>query len=138
MFPLFGNETKQFVQLNEADIVIKRENGYATLTLPFEVLEGYHIQSNSDASDGSIPTEISFVENDNYKIEYQDFSLKNDETIFLNGDKHKVLSNRFEVKITLKLNDNVSDLKLEGALDYQACTDRLCLFPRTLNFQIQL
>jgi len=138
MFPLFGNETKQFVQLNEADIVIKRENGYATITLPFEVLSAYHIQSNSDASDGSIPTEISFVENDNYKIEYQDFSLKNDKTIFLNGDKHKVLSNRFEVKITLKLNDNVSDLKLEGALDYQACTDRLCLFPRTLNFQIQL
>lgn len=132
---IFANETKQFVQLNEADVVILKDSKYVTITLPFEVLSTYHIQSNSDASDGSIPTEITFKENDNYEIKSQEFSVKNDETIFLNGDMHKVISNRFEVTVILKLNKNVSNFKLEGALDYQACTDRLCLFPRTLNFQ---
>jgi len=138
LFSLFGKNTKQFVEFNKADVVIVKENSYVTVTLPFEIQSQYHIQSNSEASDDSIPTEITFLENPNYSIENQNFSLKHDETIRLNTDIHKVLSNKFEVTVTLKLKDNVSDFNLDGALLYQACTDRLCLFPRTLNFQINI
>ena len=136
MLSLFGNETKQFVEFKNADVIIEKKESYVTITLPFEILSEYHIQSNTDVSDGSIPTEINFKENSNFSIENQKFSLKHDETIILNTDKHKVLSNRFEVTVTLKLNKNVSGFILEGELYYQACTDRQCLFPRTLNFQI--
>ncbi|MEO9511077.1 MAG: hypothetical protein ABJN84_13760 [Flavobacteriaceae bacterium] len=137
MVSLLCNDTKQFVEFKSTDVVVEIENGFATITLPFEVLADYHIQSNSDNSDGSITTGLIFKENNTYKIIHQEFSLKQDETIILNGAKHKVISNQFEVKVTLKLNENTSDIKLEGELYYQACTDGQCLFPRVLNFKIK-
>ena len=134
----FGNETKQFVEFKEATTIVVKENGHVKMILPFEVLTDYHIQSNSEVSDGSIPTEITFKGSDDYKIISQEFSLVQNETIVLNRDKHKVISNRFEVTVTLKLNKNITNSKLVGGLYYQACTDRQCLFPRTLDFQISL
>ena len=102
------------------------------------MLEGYHVQSNSDISGGLIATEITFEDNGNYTIVGQEFSLKQNETIVLDGVEHKVISNRFEVTTTFKFIKNTSDAQLEGELYYQACTDRQCLFPRALNFQIPL
>lgn len=133
-----GKETKQFVEFKDANITVVKENGYATITLPFEVLKDYHIQSNSDISDGSIPTEIIFKEKKGYKIEHQKFSLKQDETIQLNGAYHKVISNQFEVTIKLKINKGSSNTKLEGELYYQACSNTQCLFPRSLKFQYKI
>jgi len=138
MLPFFGNETKQFVEFKAANITIVKKNDLATIILPFEVLEAYHIQSNSDTSNSSIATEITFTENANYQVVSQEFSLKKDETIVLNGDEHKVISNQFEVTVRLKLNKNTSNIKLEGELYYQACTNMQCLFPRALNFQIKI
>lgn len=135
---LLGSETKQLVEFKEAEVVKVTEDIYTTITLPFEVLEGYHIQSDSDDSGGLIATKITFKENKNYTIVHQEFSLKQHETIVLDGVEHLVISNRFEITATLKLIGNTPKLKLEGELYYQACTDRQCLFPRTLNFQIQL
>lgn len=135
---LLGNETKQLVEFKKAEVVKGTANGYATIILPFEVLEAYHIQSNADNSGGLIPTAITFKENSNYTIEHQEFSLKQKETIVLNGVKHTVISDRFEIIVTLKLIENPSNLKLEGELYYQACTDRQCLFPRALSFQLSL
>jgi len=135
---LFGNETTQFVEFKKEQVVKVTEHGYTTITLPFEVLEGYHVQSNSDISGGLIATEITFEDNGNYTIVGQEFSLKQNETIVLDGVEHKVISNRFEVTTTFKFIKNTSDAQLEGELYYQACTDRQCLFPRALNFQIPL
>lgn len=138
MLSLWGNETKQIVEFKETEVVKVTEDIYITITLPFEVLELYHIQSNSDNSGGLIATEITFKENNNYTIVHQEFSLKQNETIVLNGVEHAVISSRFEITATLKLVENTSNVKLEGELYYQACTDRQCLFPRALNFQLPL
>ena len=135
---VLGNETKQFVEFKKAEVVKVTEDKYTSITLPFEVLEGYHIQSNSDISGGLIATGITFEENGNYKIEDQEFSLKRNEVIVLKGVEQAVISNRFEITLTLKFEENNSNVKLAGELYYQACTDRQCFFPRTLNFQLVL
>ncbi len=135
---VLGNDPKQFVEFKRMEVVEVTEHGYTTVRLPFEVLEGYHIQSYSEISGGLIATEITFKENNNYTIEHQEFSLKQHETIVLNGAEHSVISNRFEIMVTLKRTENTSNVILEGDLYYQACTDRQCFFPRTLNFQLPL
>lgn len=138
MLSIVGNGTEQFVELKDAEITVEKDNDYVTITLPFEVLEPYHIQSNSEVSEELITTEITLKENNAYEIVIQEFSLKKDETISLNGAMHKVISNQFEVTVVLKLNENTSNVKLEGELYYQACSDKQCLFPRGLNFQISI
>ena len=133
----FNSQAQDFVKFNKTNINKTQQDKFVTITLPFEVVEGYHIQSNIDSSDGAIATEITFKDNNNYTIEHQEFSLKQDETLVLDGTEHKVISKQFEVTVTLKLNKNISNVKLEGELYYQTCTDRQCLFPRALNFQIE-
>ncbi len=135
---IVGNETEQFVEFKDAEITVEKDNDYVTITLPFEVLETYHIQSNSEVSEELITTKITLKENNAYEIVSQEFSLKQDETISLNGAMHKVISNQFEVTIRLKLIKNASNTKLEGELYYQACSESQCLFPRSLNFQISI
>jgi len=135
---LFGNETRQLVEFKETEVVKVIEDDHMTVTLPFEVLETYHIQSNANSSGGQIATEVTFKENRNYTIERQEFSLKQHETIVLDGVKNTVISSRFEITVALKRIENASDVTLEGELYYQACTDRQCLFPRALSFHIPL
>lgn len=138
ILPFFGNKTEQFVEFKDAEIKIEKYNDYVTITLPFKVLEPYHIQSNSEVLEGLIMTEITLKENNAFKIVSQEFSLKQDETVDLNGAIHKVISNQFEVTIVLKLNESTSSAMLEGDLYYQACSESQCLFPRGLNFQISI
>ena len=70
---IVGNETEQFVEFKDAEITVEKDNDYVTITLPFEVLEPYHIQSNSEVSEGLITTEITLKENNAYKIEAKNF-----------------------------------------------------------------
>ncbi len=105
---IIGNETKQLVEFKNADVTVVKENGNATITLPFEVLAEYHIQSNSNVSDELITTKITFKESNAYKVKHQEFSLVQDETINLNGAEHKVISNQFEVTVILKLNEKIA------------------------------
>ena len=135
---IVGNETEQFVEFKDTKITVEKDSDYVTITLPFEVLEPYHIQSNSEVSEELITTEITLKENNAYKIVSQEFSLKQEQVIDLNGAMHKVISNQFEVTVVLKLKESTSNAKLEGELYYQACSDRQCLFPRGLNFKISI
>ena len=139
MLLAFSSQAQDFVTFNETNINQITENSFVTITLPFNVEEGYHIQSEIESIDGSLTTEITFEDNDLYEIVSNTFSKKNNEQVVLDDEyTSDVLINEFEVTITLKLNNNISGSRLKGELYYQACTDRQCLLPRTLNFQVPI
>lgn len=137
---LFGVQTKQFVKLNQDDLKIIKDKNIVTIVLPFEILDGYHIQAESDTKDNLIATEITFEKNERFEIIKQEFSKVYYETVVLNEFSHRVLSDRFEVTVTLKLNKVGPDFdhELIGGLFYQACDDRQCFFPRTVDFVVAL
>jgi len=136
MLVTYGSQAQDFVTLNEANIETTTEDNLITITLPFEILDGYHIQSEIDTLGDALITEIIFAENDMFDVVSYEFSKKHNEEVVLNKYTHFVLIDIFEVTVTLKLNENVPNPELIGQLNYQACTNRQCLFPRTLNFQI--
>lgn len=135
---LFGNQQKHFVDFNDSQIIIKEEKNVLNVTLPFTIESGFHIQAESDVLNNLIATEISFEESEFYEITSHNFSLTNYESIELNEFSHQVLSDRVEVTVTLRLNDIASkkENNLKGALYYQACDDKRCFFPRSLEFQV--
>lgn len=138
MLLAFSSQAQDFVKFNETDVNQKIDDELITITLPFEILEGYHIQSEAESLDGSLPTEVTFQDNDLYEIVSYTYSKKYNEKVVLNQYTHNVLINEFEITVTLKLKSKASNPKLNGQLFYQACTDRQCLFPRTLDFQISI
>lgn len=131
---------KQFVSFDDEAVSIARQNEELTIVIPFNIIEGYHIQAASDTKDNLIATEVVFEQNVNYKIVTQNFTLTNYETVVLNEFTHRVLSKSLEMTITLKLSTGSVDssMKLKGQLLYQACDDKQCYFPRILDFKITL
>ena len=132
----FNSYAQDLVKLNEATINKATEDDLITVVLPFEIVKGYHIQSEIESTGGSLATEIMFEENDLFEIISFEYSKKLSEELVLNDYTHHVLIDVFEVTVTLKLNENNPNPKLQGQLYYQACTNRQCLFPRTLNFEV--
>ena len=137
---LFGDQQKQFVSFNDTEVRISEEKEILIITLPFMIDEDYHIQAESEVLDNLIATEISFEQNGSFEIESYEFSLTNYDTVVLNQFTHRVLSDRVEVTVTLRLKgENVKkNNELKGELYYQACDDQRCFFPRTLGFNVDI
>ena len=137
---LFGDQQKQFVSFNDTEVRISEEKEILIITLPFTIDEDYHIQAESEVLDNLIATEISFEQNGSFEIESYEFSLTNYDTVVLNQFTHRVLSDRVEVTVTLRLKgENVKkNNELKGELYYQACDDQRCFFPRTLGFNVDI
>jgi hypothetical protein len=137
---LFGNQQKQFVSFNDTEVIISKEKNIISITLPFTIQEDYHIQAASEVLDNLIATEISFEQNGSLEIESYEFSLTNYDTVVLNEFTHRVLSDRVEVTVALKIIEDKSgkSIGLKGELYYQACDDQRCFFPRTLAFNVDL
>jgi hypothetical protein len=131
---------QQFVSVDESAIrVIRRDDGWIA-GIPFQIHKPYHIQEVSGAQENVIPTTISFEKSEHLEIvKYEFTSLKYD-TVYLDHVPSRVLSDTFEVSVFLKFPSGHSEgiPSLKGGLDYQACNDRQCFFPRTLEFNIPL
>lgn len=132
---LFVPLQQEFVSFLPENTVIERKDEKLQITLVFHVKPDFHIQAEDEVPDNFIPTSLSFQspkENINYY-----FQIANYDTIVLGRNIHKVISNEFKVlvEIDTKL-QNIGVLK--GELNYQACDDRQCFFPRKLSFQVSL
>ena len=140
MLLISGAGQKQFVEFDDDLLSLTRQKETITVVMAFNIQEGYHIQDVSEIKDNLIATEISFENHDAYSILNRKFTVTNYETVVLNEFTHRVLSDVLEVTLKLNLKNKSSDpeLKLKGQLIYQACDDRQCYFPRTLNFVITL
>ncbi|PKQ44574.1 hypothetical protein [Confluentibacter flavum] len=138
LFSLLCCQQKQFVRLVDDDIKINKQDEVISITIPFEILEGYHIQALSETLDNLIPTEITFdPPYGSHVIKYEFVNVHYD-TVILNKITHRVLSKEFDVIVTLKYDRDVEhkNLKLEGNLYYQTCNDRQCFFPRMYSFGV--
>jgi hypothetical protein len=135
---LFSLQDKQFVDFKADEAKISKDQEYITITLPFEILENYHIQSEKIFDNNLIPTEVHFDVPDGYKILNYQFSKVNRGTITLDQLKCEVLSNDLEVTLLLEQRTTSNKApELKGYLYYQACDDRQCFYPRNLHFNVK-
>jgi len=135
---LFGIQDKQFVEFKSDEVKISTNKEYITVTLPFEILESYHIQTEKIENNNFIPTEIHFEDPEGFKILNYQFSKVNRENLVLDELKCEVLGGILEVTVELEKKSSSSKaLDLKGYLYYQACDDMRCFYPRSLNFSVK-
>jgi hypothetical protein len=135
---LFGFQDKQFVEFKSDEVNISINKEYITVTLPFEILESYHIQTEKIENNNFIPTEIHFENPEGFKILNYQFSKVNRENLVLDELKCEVLGGILEVTVELEKKSSSSKaLDLKGYLYYQACDDMRCFYPRSLNFSVK-
>ena len=135
---LIHGQEFQFVKFVSDDVQIVRELESATVSLPFEILDGYHIQLEMVEDENLLATKIDFVNQPQLEIMNSKFECMHFETVVLDKKALQVLSHSFEVKVKLKLADNFKSALLKGKLFYQTCDDFKCYFPRELFFTVPI
>lgn len=129
----------EFVEFKAEETEIKKSRIDYKIKLSFNILKDYYIQAETGVPENIIPTQVSFEKNDLYEITGHKFSSEGKRTIFLDTIAHKVLSNRFELAVFLKLKkeDWNEVKKLKGEILYQACNNMQCFYPRNLDFEVE-
>ncbi len=107
--------------------------------LSFMILDGYYIQAEEDVPENIIATRVSFQEDKSHEIISYEIASKKEKTIYLDTIAHAVLSDELVLLVTIKPKPGKfqQDGKLRGELVYQACNNRQCFYPRSLNFEVE-
>ena len=130
----------QMVEASNLPVVIIKTGDTNTVTIPFQIKYGYHIQADTVNDDNLIAAELTFENIDGIDLgkpdypDYKEFQLKGTD------DKLLVFDGLIQIKVNISASETVAkgQYSLLGSLYYQACDSVRCLFPRTVNFQLPI
>lgn len=115
----------------------------ASFHLSFQVCEGFHINSNAPKNPDLIPTVLKLSppgEMVTGKVAYPEGQLLT--LPFLPDEKLSVYTGTFQVSGMVKTTRSLSPgtYRVRGKLEYQPCSDRQCLPPRStpLSFDVKV
>ena len=137
LLSLFHSEKFSMVTFQKEQVTITQEEDTRVVVLPFEIKEGYHIQSDKPDANDMIVTEIIFEHDNRFQIISTSFDA-NYSTLQLGEDDVDIIIDKFEVTVTIKCPKEIKDGLLKGMLHFQACDNRKCYFPRALEFEISI
>jgi hypothetical protein len=137
---VFGSFTQsQVVSLIKQSSIELKAGETVIIPIKFFIKEGYHIQADTVKDDNLIPTSLTFKQIEDFEIkiqfpEYNEFLLTGtDETLLVFDNEMSVI---VEVSAMNSLKQGAYNLTCE--LNYQACNSVRCLFPRKLEFEIDV
>ena len=128
---LFTNnaQEKPFVRLDQENIEIGKEECIVSMTLPFQILDGYHIQPQHPKDENLIASRIEIESFEVVDIEFDGEK----ETIVMGNSQMDVLSDMLKINLKFKFN-GASKTLLRGIFYYQPCDNRKWLFSKKITF----
>lgn len=104
------------------------------------VKNGYHIQAHEVADELIIPTTLEIAGDKNFVNKKQVFPPTKKFMLTGTDQYLDVYDGQFEIETSLRVSDRVQkgSRQLMGKLKYQACDSVRCLFPRTVEFLINI
>jgi hypothetical protein len=133
------NSLSAVVNVGAPEKLIGKRDQVVTADFVIQVKSGYHVNSNTPADEYLIPLKFTWNEDvvkvqeivyPKPKLEKFDFSTK--PVSVFDGD----IKTQAKFKISPTAPPGLTHLN--GKLRYQACNDRMCLPPRTLDVKIPL
>ncbi len=139
-FTIAGGGTAQkggVVTVNVPDVSVNA-GAAATAVLKIRVKEGYHVQADSVADEFLIPTSLAMEAGAGFVAGKADFPPGAEFRLKGADDTWLVYDGSFEIRVAFGVPAGAREGKRlwRGALRYQACDDRRCLPPDTLEFDI--
>ncbi|MEO5952010.1 MAG: protein-disulfide reductase DsbD domain-containing protein [Chloroflexia bacterium] len=109
----------------------------STIKVHAKVAQGYHVNSNKPHEDYLIPMRVTLTA-DPLVAEAIKYPAGHDEKYEFSEKPLNVITGDFDLMITVKAPATIEPQMqvLLGKLRYQACSDKACLAPKTLEFRI--
>ncbi len=117
-------------------LIVKRGNS-VNVSIPIQLRQGYHVNSNAPADPYLIPLKVTLTSN---AVEVSDIDYPKPQMMKLGfSDKPvSVFEGDFVLETKLKVGAETMPglTQVMGKVRYQACNDKMCLPPRTLDFKV--
>ncbi len=109
----------------------------AGVDLHFQVQPGLHVNSHTPRVEELIPTTLQVQDGDGVRLVKANFPPGKDFAFASNpGEKLSVYSGEFVVHV--ELNAERGEHLVQGTLHFQACSDNVCLPPRTIPVAVDV
>lgn len=98
---------------------------------------GYHVNSNKPNEDYLIPMRMTW-QSDPLVVESVKYPVGHDEKYAFSEKPLNVLTGNFEILVTVKAPEKIEPQMhvMLGKLRYQACSDKACLVPKTIEVRV--
>jgi len=131
-----------WAQINPVSVVppqnvFLKAGGTATVAVRFGMMKGYHVNSDKPLEKHLIPLKFN-LKPEPLELAGIVYPKPHTETYQFQKEPLSVVTGAFAVMATINVPANApkGTHKLAGTLRYQACTDSICLSPRSVAFTI--
>ena len=109
----------------------------ATAILRVELRAGHHVNSHTPSDEYLIPLELTW-EADPLAVEEITYPVPRMESYAFSSEPLSVYTGDFEIETRFRVPEGTptGERTISGKLRYQACTNRLCLPPKTLQVKL--
>ncbi len=131
--------TSDIVKINVPEIVVSAgKNG--VIKAEVEIMKGYHIQANKVKDELLIPSTVKIDEDKNITTGRQEFPPSKKFKLEGTDDFLDVYDGVFEIRIPFETSEKIpkGQYILNAKLQYQACDNKSCLFPKSIEFSIPI
>ena len=129
------NALRAVVRLNAPEKITATRNQAVSFDVVATLKPGYHVNSNVAPT---YPLKMTLAENPAAQLQNVGFPSPKSHT--LAGETLSVFDGEFRLKVTLKVAPDapVGRTMLTGKVRYQACDDRVCLRPDSIDLKVPL
>jgi thioredoxin:protein disulfide reductase len=136
--PLASAQSKALVQ-GKTETVKAKIGSTVEVRLPLELRDGFHVNSNAPLDKTLIPLKVTWTDGlmGSTKVVFPKPTL---ETFKFSKEPLSVFTGTFDVVTTFKVAPTAppGPTAINGTIRYQACNDKGCQFPTTLNVAVQV
>jgi thiol:disulfide interchange protein DsbD len=110
------------------------------LAIVANIKKGLHINGHQTSDDGLVPTVVSFDKRDDIDLAPVSYPQPDLQSFSFSDDKLPVYHGRIVMIVSGKLAKDIAvgPTNISGHFSYQACDDKSCFMPQSINFQIPL
>lgn len=129
----------EIVKVNASNVIVQAGK-YSVINVAVEVKNGYHIQANKVDNEFIIPTTLELSVDKEIILGKHVFPQAKKFKLGGTDEYLDVYDGRFEISIFFRTQKEIQKgiRQLDGKLNYQACDSMRCLFPRVIEFSIDV
>lgn len=141
---LVGIEPTAADQVVQAELLSALDKAYRggelRVAVAAKIHDGWHINSNHPLEEYLIPTKLIFDSTSDLVVEQVIFPQARERTFAFSETPLAVFEGEFVIGAALKIPEQFEgeQIKLSGAVHYQACNDVACMAPESVSFSAEI
>ena len=109
------------------------------IPLTLAIRDGYHLYANQPGNDEVIPTAVTMARAEGLELDGVNYPKGTPRTLEANGpETMNLYEKEVTIKVRLKANSSPGEKPITLRVKYQACNDRSCLAPATLEVPVAI